>query len=326
MLNLVEGKKMTGPKIEANNLSKRYGDVEAVSSLSFAVGQGEVFGFLGRNGSGKTTTVRMLTTLLTPTSGTASVDGFDVLENPQKVRESSGVTLQEATLDPKMTGQEHLDLMGQLLGHSKAATRQRSSELLESFGLQDAASKLIRTYSGGMQRRLDIATALFSRPPVLFLDEPTTGLDPQSRRALWSEIRTLGSSGTTVFLTTQYLEEADQLADRLIILDRGVNIAEGTPEGLRSQFGTQIVTLPGTQHVDALDRTFDEGAASVENGQTKVQVPLSYSTENTLNVLREVTGSLDGISITKASLEDVFVSLTGTEINASAEASAEVAA
>jgi daunorubicin resistance ABC transporter ATP-binding subunit len=306
---------VTTPSIEARDLTKHFGDLVAVNHLSLSVSPGEIFGLLGRNGSGKTTTVRMLTTLLRPTSGAASVAGFDVVTHPDDVRRSSGVTLQDAALDPNMTGREHLNLIGRLLLFGKREAATRSTEILEAFGLSDAADRPIGTYSGGMQRRLDIATALFSRPPVLFLDEPTTGLDPQSRRALWDEILRLRAEGTTVLLTTQYLEEADQLADRIGVIDGGKLIAGGTPRELRAAHGLRTITIPGEHHFTTLVVAVSAGAVRARDGLTIIEVPPEASIDEALAQVRSVAGTLEDITVTKASLEDVFVHLTGLEIN-----------
>jgi ABC-2 type transport system ATP-binding protein len=309
---------VTVPAIEARELTKHFGELVAVDHLSFSVAPGEIFGLLGRNGSGKTTTVRMLTTLLRPSSGTAVIAGYDVSTRPGDVRRSSGVTLQEAALDPNMTGREHLNLIGRLLLFGKAKAASRSTEILDAFGLGDAADRRIGTYSGGMQRRLDIATALLSRPLVLFLDEPTTGLDPQSRRALWDEILRLRSEGTTVLLTTQYLEEADQLADRVGVIDGGKLIAGGTPRELRAEHGLRTITVSGEQHTSALAVAFTAGAVTARDGLTILEVLPEASLDEALTQIRSVTGTLEDVTVTKASLEDVFVHLTGLEINSAA--------
>ncbi len=211
----------TGPAIEAEHLVKRFGDMTAVDDVSFTVPQGSVLGLLGPNGAGKTTTVRMMTTLSRPTSGTARVAGHDVVREPEAVRRSMGLTGQAATVDELLTGRENLRLMGSLYGLSKPEIRRLSDELLERFSLTDAGNKVVKDYSGGMRRRLDLAVSLIATPPVLFLDEPTTGLDPRSRVELWEVLRGLVRDGTTLLLTTQYLEEADQLADRIVVIDHG---------------------------------------------------------------------------------------------------------
>src|SRR5437762_12072303 len=230
--------------IETNDLARSFGEgVEAVRGIDLTVVRGEVFGFLGPNGAGKTTTVRMLCTLLPPTAGGASVAGIDVVADPAAVRRRIGVALQEIGLDPVQTGRELLELQCGLYGITGADARTRAEELLAVLGLTDAADRRTKTYSGGMKRRLDLASALVHSPEVLFLDEPTTGLDPASRLTVWDEVRRINAAGTTVFLTTQYLEEADQLCDRLAIIDAGRIVAEGTPERLKAEMGQDAVTL-----------------------------------------------------------------------------------
>ncbi len=225
--------------VEANQLVKRFtgrsGTVDAVRGVDLQVAEGEVFGFLGPNGAGKSTTVRMLTTLMTITSGSARVAGVDVTSDPDAARRGIGVALQEAGLDPRQTGRELLVLQSRLFGGSSAHAVDRAQELLELVELVDAADRRIKGYSGGMKRRLDLASALVHRPKVLFLDEPTTGLDPASRLTVWEEMRRINTQGTTVFLTTQYLEEADQLCNRLAIIDGGLIVREGTPEALKAE-------------------------------------------------------------------------------------------
>src|SRR5919108_178923 len=226
------------PAIETKGLKRTFaGDIRAVDGVDLEVAEGEIYAFLGPNGAGKTTTVRMLTTLLRPTGGNATVAGFDVVSEAAKVRRAIGVALQEAALDPLMTGRELIRLQATLHGIPRAEGRRKGEALLERVGLSDAADRQVGTYSGGMRRRLDLASALVHEPGVLFLDEPTTGLDPVSRRAIWEEVENLNAEGTTVFLTTQYLEEADRLAGRGGIIDVGRIVAEDTPGGLKAQIG-----------------------------------------------------------------------------------------
>jgi len=226
--------------VEARGLVKTYDDVQAVRGVDLRVESGEVFGFLGPNGAGKSTTVRMLTTLLTITSGSATVAGVDVAADPDLVRRRIGVALQEAGLDPRQNGRELLILQARLFGMSPAEAAERARELLALVELEDAADRRIKTYSGGMKRRLDLASALVHRPDVLFLDEPTTGLDPSSRLTIWDEVRRINAQGTTVFLTTQYLEEADALCDRLAIIDDGRIVREGTPASLKAELRERL--------------------------------------------------------------------------------------
>jgi ABC-2 type transport system ATP-binding protein len=242
--------------IEAEQLVKRYtgrgGDVEAVRGVDLAVEQGEVFGFLGPNGAGKSTTVRMLTTLMTITSGSARVAGVDVAADPDTARKRIGVALQEAGLDPRQTGRELVMLQARLFGMSHEQAADRAKELLELVDLVESADRLIKGYSGGMKRRLDLASALVHEPEVLFLDEPTTGLDPASRLTVWDELRRINERGTTIFLTTQYLEEADQLCDRLAIIDGGLLVGEGTPSELKADLQRRL----GLTHEPTLDEVF----------------------------------------------------------------------
>jgi ABC-2 type transport system ATP-binding protein len=245
-----------GTAIRATSLVKTFGSggtaVEAVRGVDLEVRGGEIFGFLGPNGAGKSTTVRMLTTLMTITSGSASVAGVDVAANPDGARHKIGVALQEAGLDPRQTGRELLVLQGRLFGMSSGAAAARAQELLELVELTDAADRRIKGYSGGMKRRLDLASALVHEPEVLFLDEPTTGLDPASRLTVWEEVRRINGRGTTVFLTTQYLEEADQLCDRIAIIDAGKIVREGTPAALKQELRRRL----SLQEEPTLDEVF----------------------------------------------------------------------
>ncbi|MCA1823307.1 MAG: ATP-binding cassette domain-containing protein [Frankia sp.] len=264
---------MATPAVEAKQLVKRYrtrggDDVDAVRGVDLEVQAGEVFGFLGPNGAGKSTTIRMLTTLMSLTSGSARVAGVDVTADPDGARRQIGVALQEAGLDPRQTGRELLVLQARLFGIDPAAAARKAGELLELVDLVDAGDRRVKTYSGGMKRRLDLASALVHEPTVLFLDEPTTGLDPASRLTVWDEMRRINERGTTVFLTTQYLEEADQLCDRLAIIDEGQIVREGTPRALKSELKKRrkLKSTPTLDDVfiDATGRTRERAAGEVQ--------------------------------------------------------------
>ena len=301
--------------IVAQNLVRYFGDVKAVDGIDITVKTGEIFGFLGPNGAGKSTAVRMLTTLLRPTSGTATVAGFNVAKHPDEVRRRIGVALQDAAIDPLMTGTELLRLQAVLYGIPQAQMKNRASELLERVGLTAAADRRVGTYSGGMRRRLDLALALIHQPTVLFLDEPTTGLDPMSRMSLWEEVRRLNNEGTTVMLTTQYLEEADQLADRIAIIDAGKIVREGKPQDLKAGVGfpTLLITVPSdqTERAKAVLTTFGDMRPTAEGS-------LGVGLRGGANVVTDVVRKLDEASvrvqhleINEPSLDDVFAEATG---------------
>jgi ABC-2 type transport system ATP-binding protein len=318
--------------IEVRGLVREFkGGIRAVDGIDLDVAPGEIYGFLGPNGAGKSTTVHMLTTLLPPTAGSASVAGLDVATQGPAVRKRIGAALQEAALDNFLTGREHFDLQGGLHGLGKAERAARAETLLARVGLTDAADRKVGGYSGGMKRRLDLALALVHHPSILFLDEPTTGLDPQSRSALWDEVRRLAADdGVTVFLTTQYLEEADVLADRVAIIDRGHIVAEGTPESLKAEIGASTVEAepadPGRRAAAAevLARFGEPGASSPKG----VAVRLAGGPD----VLAEIVRALDAEGIRLAhldlhqpSLDDVFLAKTGRSLEGAAAAE-EIAA
>jgi ABC-2 type transport system ATP-binding protein len=312
--------------VETSGLKKSYGDVEALRGIDLRVERGSVFGLLGPNGAGKTTAVRILTTLLPPDSGSARVAGFDVVREAAKVRERIGLAGQYAAVDENLTGFENLELVGRLYHLGRRRSRARARELLSTFDLSDASDRLVRTYSGGMRRRLDLAAALVARPPVLFLDEPTTGLDIRSRIALWEAIEALVSEGTTVLLTTQYLDEADRLADRIAVIDQGSVIAEGTPDELKARVGGERLDIHlcdsrrGEEAVTALasiasDRPF------LEDGSVRVPVAERRGTiADAVRRLDEAGIAIDDISVSTPTLDDVFLTLTGRAAEPRAEA------
>ncbi|NUR15939.1 MAG: ATP-binding cassette domain-containing protein [Dermatophilaceae bacterium] len=319
----------TGPAIEAEHLVKRFDDVTAVDDVSFSVPRGSVLGLLGPNGAGKTTTVRMMTTLTTPTSGTARVAGFDVVRDPEAVRRSMGLTGQAATVDEFLTGRENIRLMGSLYGLGKTEIRSAADELLERFSLSDAGDKVVKEYSGGMRRRLDLAVSLIAAPRVLFLDEPTTGLDPRSRVELWEVLRGLVREGTTLLLTTQYLEEADQLADRIVVIDHGRIIAEGTPLELKDQSGKAALVVT-VSHADQLEAARGLLASHVrevhvDEGARQLTAPADGLADVT-RIASIFDGSeivLDDLGLKRPSLDDVFLHLTGRKAEEDGETSEE---
>jgi oleandomycin transport system ATP-binding protein len=303
--------------IQAEGLVKSFGATRALDGVDLTVPAGTVLGLLGPNGSGKTTTVRILTTLLEPDAGRAVVAGYDLSRQPMAARSQIGLTGQYAAVDEPLTGRENLELIGNLLELPRARRRQRAAELLELVDLADAGDRLVHTYSGGMRRRLDLAASLVGRPRVLFLDEPTTGLDPRSRIGLWSTIRELVADGTTVLLTTQYLEEADQLADRIVVLDQGRVIAEGSSDELKAHAGGQVIEVrPAGDDLWAAARALDglAGATPMVDADARlVTMPAAAP-----GVLTEAVRRLDGagvavadLALRRPSLDDVFLRLVG---------------
>jgi ABC-2 type transport system ATP-binding protein len=303
--------------IEAERLVRVFKDVRAVDGIDLVVAEGEIYGFLGPNGAGKSTTVHMLTTLLPLTDGRARVAGFDVVKQGPKVRAAIGAALQEAALDPLLTGREHLRLQTALHGISGAERQRRSDELLERVGLEAAADRKVRTYSGGMKRRLDLALALVHRPRILFLDEPTTGLDPQSRTALWAEVGRLAQEdGVTVFLTTQYLEEADVLANRVGIIDHGRIVAEGTPAELKAQIGHPTVeAIPADpEQRPQLARILEQFGELTQVSPKSLAVRLTGDEFTLADVVRALDTAdvhVQHLQLHAPSLDDVFLAKTG---------------
>jgi len=303
--------------IEVERLVRVFKDVRAVDGIDLVVSEGEIYGFLGPNGAGKSTTVHMLTTLLPPTDGRARVAGYDVVKEGPKVRSSIGAALQEAALDPLLTGREHLRLQTALHGVPRDERANRGNELLERVGLTAAADRKVRTYSGGMKRRLDLALALVHRPSILFLDEPTTGLDPQSRTALWAEVGRLArEDGVTVFLTTQYLEEADVLADRVGIIDHGRIVAEGTPAALKAEIGhptVEVIPADPEQRAD-LARVLEGFGELAQVSPKSLAVRLSGDEFGLADVVRALDAEeihVAHLQLHAPSLDDVFLGKTG---------------
>jgi ABC-2 type transport system ATP-binding protein len=310
--------------IVAQGLVKRYGSVRALSGLDLRVPEGTVLGLLGPNGAGKTTCVRIITTLLEPDEGSCFVNGIDVRERAHEIREMIGVSGQYAAVDEYLTGYENLEMIGRLYHLGKRNSHARAEDLLERFHLSDAANRPVRTYSGGMRRRLDLAGALLVSPPVIVLDEPTTGLDPRSRMGMWEVINERVRAGATLLLTTQYLEEADQLCDDIMVIDRGQAIAQGTPEELKKKVGGERLQVTLSSRADAeiaqgiLARVC-AGPATLDSDATIVQAPITRGAWALVEVVRGLDAAgiePSDIGIHRASLDDVFLKLTGTPIEA----------
>jgi ABC-2 type transport system ATP-binding protein len=305
--------------IYAEGLVKTFGDVKALDGVDLDVPEGTVLGLLGPNGAGKTTTVRCLTTLLRPDSGKAVVAGLDVLKHPNEVRRSIGLSGQFAAVDEYLTGRENLQMVGQLYQMKAKAAKVRAGELLDQFHLADAADRPAKTYSGGMRRRLDLAAALVVSPPVMFMDEPTTGLDPRNRQQLWEVIKDLVSGGTTLLLTTQYLEEADHLAHEIAVVDQGRVIARGTADQLKARTGGERVevVVHEREHIETASevlRGFGKGDTTVEQHTRKLTVPVTGGAKLLAEVIRELDSrgiEIDDIGLRRPTLDDVFLSLTG---------------
>ena len=308
---------MSDIAVRTSGLIKRFGDLVALDGVDLEVEQGTVFGLLGPNGAGKTTAVRVLATTLAPDGGRAEVLGIDVVEDPAAVRARIGLAGQYAAVDPSLTGRENLYIIGKLSQISKRVAKERAAELLERFGLVDAGDRPVRTYSGGMRRRLDIAAALVRRPPVLFLDEPTTGLDLHSRNELWTMIRELVTQGSTLLLTTQYLEEADQLAERVAVIDGGKVIANDAPAALKQKLGSTVVELSWNEAHDA-ERAEpmirQATAATVEREGGMIRIKSHEGSQVLIEVLRALDSQgvePDKLAVREPSLDDVFLALTG---------------
>ncbi|MBO0686522.1 MAG: ATP-binding cassette domain-containing protein [Candidatus Dormibacteraeota bacterium] len=304
--------------LEAEGLTKRFGTTQALAGVDLAAPRGSILGVLGPNGAGKTTAVRILTTLALPDSGRARVAGHDVVRNPASVRRSIGVAAQDATLDETLTGRQNLVMVGELSRMRRGDARARAAELLRTFDLDDAADRMLKTYSGGMRRRLDVAASMVARPQVLFLDEPTTGLDPTSRRQVWSVIRELVAEGATVLLTTQYLDEADQLADRISVVDHGRVIAEGTPAELKRVTGgaslEATLRVADAAALDALAPLVD-GSIQVRDGGRHLRATVRRTdglVRRVVLALEQAGLELEDVAVKQPSLDDVFLRLTGS--------------
>jgi oleandomycin transport system ATP-binding protein len=302
--------------IQAQGLAKHYGETRALDGVDLEVPQGRLLGVLGPNGAGKTTAVRILATLLRPDAGRAQVGGFDVVRQAHQVRSLIGLTGQYAAVDETLTGVENLVMIGRLLDMTRADARRRAAELLERFDLTDAGGRAAKTYSGGMRRRLDLAASLIGRPQVLFLDEPTTGLDPRSRTELWGVVRGLQSDGVTVLLTTQYLEEADQLADDIVVFDHGKVIAGGTSDELKATTGGQVLEVRPAEaaHLDLVARVVGDildSAPSVSGGLVRAGVRDPAVVPAIVRRLDDLGVIAAELSLRKSSLDEVFLALTG---------------
>jgi ABC-2 type transport system ATP-binding protein len=305
--------------IEAESLSKRYGETQALAGIDLTVPAGTILGVLGPNGAGKSTAVRILTTLARPTGGWARVAGHDVVTEAGEVRRRIGVTAQDATLDDALTGRQNLRMIAELAGLRRGEGAARATELLERFELTYAAERQVRGYSGGMRRRLDLAASLVANPPVLFLDEPTTGLDPTSRARMWDVIRELVAGGTTLLLTTQYLDEADALADRVVVIDHGLIIANGTPTELKSAVGgTRLEVTLTAAHPGAVGALAPlvEGRVDISQDGRRLRAALNAGSGVATAVIRaldDVGALVDDVAVHPPSLDDVFFALTGTD-------------
>ncbi|HJV08347.1 MAG TPA: ATP-binding cassette domain-containing protein [Acidimicrobiales bacterium] len=319
------------PIVEARGLTKRFKTTEALTGLDLTAERGQVTAILGPNGAGKTTFIRMVATLLLPDAGSLTVAGIDAIKEPERVRRAIGLAGQSAAVESAMTGRENLELIGRLFGHDGRQAKASANVVLELLGLEDAADRLTRTYSGGMRRKLDLGASLVGAPELLLLDEPTTGLDPRSRNDLWDAIRDLVKAGTDVLLTTQYLDEADHLAARIAIIDHGQVIAEGTPDELKSKAGDDVIQLH-VAHLEDIDRALEvlapmgTEAPRVDRPTRSIAVPVANGSARLLDAVRALDGlglAVSDIGLRRATLDEVFLTLTGRPADAEPEADTE---
>jgi ABC-2 type transport system ATP-binding protein len=314
---------VSDPVIAVKNLRKTFGSVEAVKDVSFEVESGQVIGLLGPNGAGKTTTINMISTLLQIDGGKATVDGFDVQDQPEVVRQLIGVAGQSAAVDEKLTARENLELFGRLYKIPRPERRQRVEELIEKFDLSEFADRPVSTYSGGERRRLDVVAALVAEPPAVFLDEPTTGLDPRSRSELWDTVRSLASSGVAIVLSTQYLEEADRLADKILLIDRGRIVAQGTPETLKRDLERDVLEVQVTTRVDLdIARDLVGSDVTIDTEARRIEIPVHDGANRSLDLLRKLQDggvSISSFQLRQPTLDDVFLALTGSAVTGTEE-------
>lgn len=302
--------------ITVKNLQKSYRDLKVLRGINFEVKRGTILALLGPNGAGKTTTVKILSTLLLPDGGSATIEGFDVVEQADDVKGVIGLTGQYAAVDEYLTGRENLEMIGRLYRLGQAEVRNRSDELLEQFDLVEASKRPVKTYSGGMRRRLDLAMSLIASPPVVFLDEPTTGLDPRSRLTMWEMVKKLAKDGTTILLTTQYMDEADQLADRIVVIDGGDVIAEGTADELKAKVGSDRVevTIQNDNDFETAKKVIDGKGLQADKERRSLSIATKggvHDLRKLLQQLEEAQVEVESVSLHRPTLDDVFLSLTG---------------
>ena len=307
---------LSDPVIAVKNLRKTFGSVEAVKDVSFEVVSGQVLGLLGPNGAGKTTTINMISTLMQIDAGEATVSGFDVQKQPEVVRQLIGLAGQSAAVDEKLTARENLELFGRLYKIPRAERRQRIGELIDRFDLSEFADRPASTYSGGERRRLDVVAALVAEPPAVFLDEPTTGLDPRSRSELWDTVRSLASSGVAIVLSTQYLEEADRLADKILVIDQGRIVAQGTPETLKRELERDVLEVQVASTVDLdIARDLIGSDLTIDVEALRIEIPVHDGASRSLDLLRKLQDngvSISNFHLRQPTLDDVFLALTGS--------------